>query len=159
MLAVRGVRSVAVDVVSLDAAAEFYSRVWGLVEIAATKGARYFRGSESFHYILSLHDANRPAIRRVVFDAANRDEVATLHAQVSRFGAIAQDPHVEDAPGNAFVFGFKDPEGRSLAVAAGGSGIHRPLPRTAPPRSPTSTSIRANTTSRPDSWRKAWAFA
>jgi len=127
MVAVRGVRSVAVDVCSLDAAAEFYSKVWGLVEVAASKDARYFRGSGSFHHILSLHAANRPAIRRVVFAAANRDDVAALHAQVGRLGVTAQDPYVEDAPGEAFVFGFKDPEGRGLAVAAGGSE-HKPDP-------------------------------
>jgi catechol 2,3-dioxygenase-like lactoylglutathione lyase family enzyme len=121
MVTVRGIRSVAVDVCALDAATDFYTRVWGLQEVAATKDTRYFRGSSSFHHILSLHAATRPAIRRVVFDAASRDDVLALHAQIRGLGVALARPRVEDAPDGAFGFGFKDPERRNLAVAAGGS--------------------------------------
>ena len=37
--------------------------------------ARYFRGTAAHHHILSLHRADRPAIRHIVFEAADRETV------------------------------------------------------------------------------------
>ena len=119
-LRVRGVRSVAVDVCALDQAAAFYTDVWKLTPVAATQGARYFGGTCAYHHILSLHAAARPAIRRVVFDAADRDAVDALYARVQASGVTCEAPHDWSAPGGGYGFGFKDPEARNLAVACGG---------------------------------------
>jgi len=118
---VNGVRSVAVDVCALDTAGEFYSSVWNLDLVEAAGDARYFRGTGPHHHVLSLHPARRPAIRRIVFEAADRDAVAALYAQVRASGAQTEAPHEWTAPGGGFGFGFKDPEGRNLAVACGGA--------------------------------------
>ena len=119
---VTGIRSVAVDVCGLDEAAAFYSDVWrsrsGRIGMAS---ARYFRGTAAYHHILSLHRADKPAIRRLVFAAADRDAVAALHAKVKASGVVTEAPHDWDAPGGGYGFGFKDPEGRNLAVACGGA--------------------------------------
>lgn len=121
---VRGIRSVAVDVCALDAAAAFYSSVWNLDVVEASADARYFRGTGPHHHILTLHAASRPAIRRILFDAADRDAVNALHAQVKAQGAQAEAPRVWTTPGGGYGFGFRDPEGRNLAVACGGT-MHR----------------------------------
>ena len=121
MACVNGIRSVAVDVCALDAAAVFYSAVWKLDSVGGeVDGARYFRGAAAYHHILSLHRAQRPAIRRIAFEAADRDGVAALHARVKASGVATEAPHDWDAPGGGFGFGFKDPEGRNLAVVCGG---------------------------------------
>src|SRR5882762_2053780 len=117
---VTGVRSVAIDVCGLDEAAAFYSSVWNLTPVEAPGAARYFRGTARHHHILSLHPVSRPAIRRVVFEAADRDAVDALHAQVTARGAQAEAPHDWSAPGGGHGFGFRDPEGRNLGVACGG---------------------------------------
>ena len=83
---VQGVRSVAIDVCALDQAIAFYSSVWNLTPVEAPGPACYFRGTAAHHHILSLHPANRPAIRRVVFEAADRDAVRALHARVKASG-------------------------------------------------------------------------
>src|SRR5258708_1921728 len=116
-----GVRSVAIDVCALDQAAAFYSSVWNLTPVEAPGEARYFRGTAAHHHILSLHPASRPAIRCVVFEAADRDAVDALHAQVMARGAQAEAPHDWHTPGGGYGFGFRDPERRSLAVACAGA--------------------------------------
>ena len=119
---VTGIRSIAVDVCAIDEAAAFYQEVWLLSPAAEAGGAaRYFRGTAAYDHIMSLHRADRPAIRRVVFAAADRDAVTTLHAAVKAAGAVTEAPHEWDAPGGGYGFGFKDPEGRNLAVACGGA--------------------------------------
>jgi len=119
---VTGIRSIAVDVCALDEAAAFYQEVWLLSPSAeAGAAARYFRGTAAYDHILSLHRADRPAIRRVVFAAADPDAVATLHAAVKATGVVTEAPHEWNAPGGGYGFGFKDPEGRNLAVMCGGA--------------------------------------
>jgi catechol 2,3-dioxygenase-like lactoylglutathione lyase family enzyme len=118
---VRGIRSVAVDVCALDDASAFYSSVWGLEEVVVAGAARYFRGTAAYHHILSLHAAERPAIRRIVFDVADRDGVLALHGRVKAAGVETETPHDWTSPGGGFGFGFKDPEGRNLAMACGGA--------------------------------------
>jgi catechol 2,3-dioxygenase-like lactoylglutathione lyase family enzyme len=118
---VKGVRSVAIDVCALDQAAAFYSSVWNLTPVEAAGAARYFRGTGAHHHLLSLHPASCPAIRCVVFEAADRDTVHALHAQVTANGAEAEAPHDWSAPGGGHGFGFRDPEGRNLVVTCGGA--------------------------------------
>jgi catechol 2,3-dioxygenase len=128
---VRGIRSVAIDVCALDRACDFYRDVWRLAPVEAAVPARYFRGTAAYHHILALHPAARPAIRRIVFDAADRDTVAALHAQVRACGVTTEAPHDWDAPGGGHGFAFRDPEGRNLAVACGGAlhdGATVPVP-------------------------------
>src|SRR5947209_2469458 len=110
-VAVCGIRSVAIDVCGLDEAASFYTTVWRLDEVATTPGARYFRGTGAYHHILSLHEAARPAVRRVVLDAAERDLVHELHARVKASGVATEAPHEWHAPGGGYGFGFQDAEG------------------------------------------------
>jgi catechol 2,3-dioxygenase-like lactoylglutathione lyase family enzyme len=128
---VQGVRSVAIDVCALDEAAAFYRSVWNLMPVEAPGAARYFRGTGPHHHILSLYPATRPAIRRVVFEAADRGAVNALHAQVEASGVQTEAPREWTAPGGGFAFGYKDPEGRNLVVACGGAmhaGANAPQP-------------------------------
>ena len=118
---VSGIRSVAVDVCALDEAAAFYDAVWRLTPVGdADHATRCFGGTAAYHHILSLHRADRPAIRRLVFAAADRDTVAALYTQVKASGVVTEAPHDLDAPGGGYGFGFRDPEGRNLGVACGG---------------------------------------
>src|SRR3954449_13212874 len=118
---VRGIRSVAIDVCALDEAEAFYTDVWKLTLAASETGARYFRGTCAHHHILSLHEAGRPAIRRVMFDTADCDAVTAIHARVKGTGVECETPHELDVPDAGYGFGFKDPEGRNLGLACGGA--------------------------------------
>src|SRR3954462_15725567 len=119
---VRGVRSVDIEMSEPARAAEFYSRIWNLTEVARDNGSYWFRGTGAYHHILPIHPApTGPAIRRLVFDAANRDIVQALHAKVAASGCTAEAPHALSGPSGGYGFGFADLEGRNLAVVCGDS--------------------------------------
>jgi catechol 2,3-dioxygenase-like lactoylglutathione lyase family enzyme len=114
---VRGVRSVEIEMSDPDRAAEFYAKVWHLRNIDAVGGVRYLRATGAYHHVLAIHQASRePFLRRIVFDAANREIVDRLHRTVSAATARCETPHPVDGPGGGYGFGFTDPEGRNLAV-------------------------------------------
>lgn len=117
MASVRGLRGVDVSVGNIAHTAEFYGGIWGLTEVARTKDARFYRGTHHYHHVLGLFDRGRPALLRIIFDAASRADVDALHRQVSaaKAGAV-EDPHPLNRPGGGYGFGFKDTEGRNLAV-------------------------------------------
>src|SRR4051794_32640420 len=126
---VQGVRSVAVDICALEDAARFYRAVWNLDAVKSSATARYFRGTGPHHHILSIHAASRPAIRNIVFEAADRATVEAMHARVKASGAETEAPHEWNAPGGGFGFGFRDPEGRNLAVVCGGAKHGDAMPK------------------------------
>lgn len=117
MAAVRGVRSVEIEVADVGRAAEFYAQVWGLAEVERRGGSCYLRGTGEYHHILALHQAGgRGTFRRVVFDAADRKTVDAIHRQVIEHLGKSVACQELQWPGGGYGFGFKDPEGRNLAV-------------------------------------------
>jgi catechol 2,3-dioxygenase len=116
-LTVRGVRSVDIEMSEPDRAAEFYSRIWNLTEVERSSGSIWFRGTGPYHHILAIHQARGPAaLRRLTFDAANRDIVNALHKKVVASGCATEEPHEIDAPSGGYGFGFADVENRNLAI-------------------------------------------
>jgi catechol 2,3-dioxygenase len=117
---VRALRSIDLGFADADKAARFFTDVWNLQAVGSGNGAHYFRGSGAFHHILTIRPMAHPALIRMVFDAADRAAVDAIHAQ-----AVAQGLKTIDAPGalrqphGDYGFGFKDPEGRNIAVVCG----------------------------------------
>jgi catechol 2,3-dioxygenase-like lactoylglutathione lyase family enzyme len=120
MAAVRSVRCLDVSVGNIEETSRFYGGIWGLQEVARVGDGRFFRGTSYYHHILGLFDRGRPALIRIIFDAADRSTVDKLYEQVlaSKVDSI-EAPHEVSRPGGGYGFGFKDPEGRNLAVICG----------------------------------------
>ena len=116
---VTALRGVEVAVVDLDEAVRFYTEVWHLELVAESGDAAYLRGTGCHHHILTLRRAPRPAIIKIIFNAADRAAVERLHGAVkaASVGAV-EAPGTWRCPGGGFGFGFKDPEGRNFAVVA-----------------------------------------
>ncbi|MDB5644099.1 MAG: ring-cleavage extradiol dioxygenase, partial [Hyphomicrobiales bacterium] len=77
---ITGVRSVDLDVRDMARAREFYTNVWKLTPV----GDDAFRGAGPAAHLLKLrHASDVAAIRRVTFDARDRDQVARLHRNVA----------------------------------------------------------------------------
>src|SRR5262245_37399676 len=84
---VRSVRCVEIDMSQPGRAAAFYKDVWHLTEVERRDGSIYFRGTGPHHHILAIHPATKGfAIRRLTFDAADRDTVHALHKAVTAAG-------------------------------------------------------------------------
>ena len=117
-ITVRGVRSVEIEMSQPERAAEFYGKIWNLTEVAREDGSIWFRGTGAYHHILAIHPANGPAaMRRLTFDAANRDIVKALHQEGYRerlhHRSAARDRR---GPAAATASASSTCEGRNLAV-------------------------------------------
>lgn len=116
---VRALRAVEFGVAEPEAAATFFVDAWRLAPVGERSGIRYFRASGRHHWVTSIRKAAVPGLVRIVFDAADRAALERLREQVSAAGAREVQPIVELlTPGGGYGFGFKDPDGRNLAVVA-----------------------------------------
>src|SRR4051812_40423162 len=119
MRPVQAVRCVEIGVGNLDATSRFYGGIWGLEEVARCEGARFFRGTCSYHHILTLVSAPRPCLARIILDAYDREAVDRLHRELrSAKVGLVEEPARLARPGGGYGFGFTDPEGRNLAVVS-----------------------------------------
>ena len=117
---VTALRSVELAMTDPTKAVAFFIGVWNLTLAAEIKGVHYLRGTGAFHHILSVRKAAQTALIRMVFDAKDRAAVDALHAQVKAHGIeTISAPHALRQPYGEYGFGYKDPEGRNVAVVCG----------------------------------------
>jgi catechol 2,3-dioxygenase len=117
---VRALRSVELGFSDPDQALRFFTEVWNLTAIGESGGVHHLRATGAFHHILTLRRSARLALIRIVFDAADRATVDALHVQVRAHGLKAIDPPGSlRQPHGDYGFGFKDPEGRNIAMVCG----------------------------------------
>jgi catechol 2,3-dioxygenase len=119
MARVTGIRSVVLDVTDLDAARDFFAGPMGLEPVALAHDSVFLRGASRHHHLVQLRAGPRRAIRRVEFAADSRADVDTIHARIAASGLACETPRALDRPGAGYGFGFRDPEGRNIAVTAG----------------------------------------
>ena len=117
---VRALRSVELAVTDPAKAIRFFVDVWNLSPVTEIDGVHYLRGTGAFHHILPIRPAAQTALIRMVFDAADRAAVDAVHAQASAHGLASIDPpRALKQPYGEYGFGYKDPEGRNVAVVCG----------------------------------------
>jgi catechol 2,3-dioxygenase len=117
---VAGLRSVALDLPELDAAAAFFTKTWNLQPAARTADAVYLRGTGPAHHILALHRAGRAAVRDVTFQArsaAALDQIAASAVDAGGRIVTAVAPVAE--PGGGIGVTIADEDGRVFRVVHG----------------------------------------
>ncbi|MFG6489797.1 VOC family protein [Roseateles sp. BYS78W] len=115
-----GLRSVALDVPDLARAETFYTDVWRLIVVARTDSAIYLRGSGADHHLLSLHAADKLALRNVTLRARSAQALADVGAAVLAAGGSLHaglGPITE--PGGGQGLTLRDPRGRLLRLVHG----------------------------------------
>lgn len=116
----RALRSVDLGFPDPDKARRFFTEVWNLAPVGEIAGVHYLRGTGAFHHIVTLRRTAKPAMIRMVLDAADCAAIDILNAQVVAHGLKSIDPPVKlKQPHGAYGFGFKDPEGRNIAIVCG----------------------------------------
>ncbi len=115
-----GVRSVELNLNDPARAAAFFEQVWHLAPVSLRDGSYYFRGTGAYHHILAIHATRAgAAVRRIVFDVADRNALDTLYERVKPLAGQTQEPLAIDYPGGGHGFGFTDREGRNYAAMCG----------------------------------------
>lgn len=116
---VDALRSVDIGVGDVETCVAFFTDTWNLRLEAKQDGVYYLRGTGPHRYIVSLREAGRLCLLRVVFGTRNRDCVDALFSRASEAGLAVSSPKALDWPGGGYGFGLQDPEGRSYAVVCG----------------------------------------
>jgi catechol 2,3-dioxygenase-like lactoylglutathione lyase family enzyme len=117
---VRALRSIDLGFPDVSPMLRFFTEVWNLAHVGDINGEHHLRGTRGFHNILGLRRTPKTALIRITFDAADRTTVDALHQQVVAHGLKTIDPPTPlRQPFGDYGFGFKDPEGRNLAVVCG----------------------------------------
>ena len=117
---VRALRSIDLGFPDVPPMLRFFTDVWNLAPVGEHKGEHHLRGTCGFHHILGIRHTDKPALIRITFDAADRATVDALHGQsVAQGLKTSEKPAPLRQPFGDYGFGFKDPEGRNIAVVCG----------------------------------------
>jgi len=117
---VQALRSIDLGFADPSKALRFFTDVWNLTPAGESGGVHSLRGTGAFHHIVTVRQTPQPTLIRMVLDAADRETVDALHAQVLAHGLTAVEmPALLRQPHGDYGFGFKDPEGRNIAVVCG----------------------------------------
>lgn len=117
-------RAVELDVTQAAEAAAFLERVWGLLPAGTHGAARYFRGTGDHPYILSVAQAEQPAVKAITF-AGSSEELEALRARVRQAGAQAESVATFDAPGAGSGVIVHGPEAQTYRFVTECEGIER----------------------------------
>ena len=95
-------RAVELLVADVPKAAEFLERVWGLSDAGSRGRTRYFRATADHPYVLSLTEAQAPAVEAITF-AGSASEISRISGQkIEQF----------DSPGGGSGTIVEGPEGQ-----------------------------------------------
>lgn len=105
-------RSVELQVARAAEAAEFLQHVWRLVPAGTRGGTRYFRGTGDHPFILSIGEAQAPAVTAITF-SGSPEEIDRVHARVRLEGVPSQAVGAYDMPGGGSGFIAQGPEAQT----------------------------------------------
>jgi catechol 2,3-dioxygenase len=133
---VAALRSVAVEVPDIVAAEDFFTRSWRLAVAERGRDAVYLRASGAAHHVLSLHRAEKTAIRDVTFQARSADALRAIAAAAPRAGGRVLAPAAAIAePGGGTGLTISDADGRVFRFVHGDAAhAAAPADRDAPVR-------------------------
>lgn len=114
---ITGLRSVDFSVPDLEAALDFYTRVWGLTLADRTAGSAWLRGTGTDAHLLALHEAEVAAIRSVTFRVAPDADPEALLAAMVALGSTPVEAQAEHGGGT--MIAARDPRGRVIRIVQG----------------------------------------
>ena len=110
-------RSVELEMPDAAAAADFFTRIWGLID-AGKRGATHFmRGTADHAYVISVSEAPARAIASVTF-SGSKDDVARVYGEAQKRNVAHLAMRDYDEPGKPHGFTLTGPEGQVYRVLA-----------------------------------------
>lgn len=104
----------------LEEQRDFYTKEWGLVEVAEQDGIHFLAAEGSPEpYVIRLRKDDKKRADVISFGAASRADVDALAAQLKQGGVqIIREPSELTTPGGGYGVRFFDLEGRVVEVSA-----------------------------------------
>ena len=81
---ITGLRSIALGVTNMERASEFYGKAWGLEQVAAEGGTRFFRANGTEHHVVSIRRTEAPVVLGISLAAADRAAVEAIHRDAAQ---------------------------------------------------------------------------
>ena len=117
---VSALRSIAIGVLDLAQAEQFYTNTWNLAVSARTADAVYLRGTGPAHHILALHRSEQADVRSVTFQVASELDLDAIAIAVPLHGGkIVSAKSAVTEPGGGVAVLVRDPQGRVLQFVHG----------------------------------------
>jgi len=114
---VQAVASIDLAVTDITESRRFFKEIWRLDVVDEKQGRVYFRASGPQYYVLSLRQAEKAGIVRVILDARNHASVDIAYKKAVAGGyTVDGKPRALTTPGGGYGFGVVDPEGRNYCL-------------------------------------------
>jgi len=104
-------RSVELEVRDRASAVAFLEDTWGLLDAGTRDGTSYLRGTEDLSYVVSVAQADAPAVGAVTFSGSDT-EIASIRSRASAAGVRCGPMRKFDEPGGGRGFLLEGPEGQ-----------------------------------------------
>lgn len=125
-------RSIELEVPNAPAAARFLASTWGLLDAGSRNGACFLRGTEPLPYVISLSEADAPAVTSVTF-SGDRAEIERARSRAALAGAGVGPMRTLDEPGGGEGFRLEGPEGQVFRLVCDAEAAERrPISRERP---------------------------
>jgi 2,3-dihydroxy-p-cumate/2,3-dihydroxybenzoate 3,4-dioxygenase len=118
-------RSIELEVTDRGAAVGFLKDTWGLLEAGSGSRTGYLRGTADLPYIVSVTQADAPAVAAVSF-SGSETELDSVRSRAAAAGVRHSPVRGFDEPGGGSGFFLEGPEGqvfRFVADAPGAAGL------------------------------------
>jgi catechol 2,3-dioxygenase-like lactoylglutathione lyase family enzyme len=110
-------RSIELEVQDRAAAVGFLADTWGLLEAGKRNGTSFLRGTEDLPYVVSVTQADAPAVTAVTFCGSDA-EVASIRSRAAAAGVRCGAASELDEPGGGLGFLLEGPEGQVFRFVA-----------------------------------------
>lgn len=110
-------RSVELEVRDRVSAVAFLEETWGLLDAGVHNGTSYLRGTEDVPYVVSVGQAEAPAVGAVTFSGSDA-EIGALRSRASAAGVRCGAVREFDEPGGGSGFLLEGPEGQVFRLVA-----------------------------------------
>jgi catechol 2,3-dioxygenase len=117
---VAGLRSVELSTPDLERAVDFYTRVWGLDQVATQDDKVYLAASGDDFHVVELKPGPEAALRKITFRTRSQDDLSTLERRLVEAGAALLRPiGPAEAPSGGHRFVIREPQGATLEFVHG----------------------------------------
>jgi catechol 2,3-dioxygenase-like lactoylglutathione lyase family enzyme len=117
---VAALRSVELSTPDLDRSVDFYTRVWGLEQVASQGDKVFLAASGDDFHVLELKPGPEAALRKTTFRVRSAGDLAALEQRLVAAGATLLRPiGPADAPSGGQRFVVREPQGATLEFVHG----------------------------------------